>query len=201
MQIILSQKISLAKSQKRIGNNLDVINLLKEVIELNPNLLEAQIELDFTLWSDNQLFHQLELTTKLIHHCPENPYLYMLLGHIYKDKEYLVESSTSYNTAIFLSPNTVSFHHALAIFLKEYSDFEKALQEYIFAHFLDENNPELNNNIGMLYLLLGKYESSFYEYEWRKKKIIRYGERDFSQPLWQGEDLDGKILLIDYEQG
>lgn len=57
-------------------------------------------------------------------------------------------------------------------------------------------------NMSLLLLMLGEYELGWQLYEWRWKRTdFRVKERPMTRPLWRGEDLSGKTLLITEEQG
>ena len=52
------------------------------------------------------------------------------------------------------------------------------------------------------YLLeLGDFARGLPEYEWRWRRDGEMKPRDFAQPLWRGEDLAGKTMLLHAEQG
>jgi len=57
-------------------------------------------------------------------------------------------------------------------------------------------------NMSLLLLTLGEYELGWELYEWRWKRTdFRVKERPMARPMWRGEDLAGKTLLITEEQG
>jgi tetratricopeptide (TPR) repeat protein len=57
-------------------------------------------------------------------------------------------------------------------------------------------------NMSLLLLTLGEYELGWELYEWRWKRTdFRVKERPMARPMWRGEDLAGKALLITEEQG
>lgn len=64
--------------------------------------------------------------------------------------------------------------------------------DYADAHF----------NLAASLLLAGQFDEGWREYEWRwkqaKKKLLLRG---FSQPLWNGEDIGDRVLLLHAEQG
>jgi Flp pilus assembly protein TadD len=71
--------------------------------------------------------------------------------------------------------------------------FEKALRlkpDYGVAHW----------NHSMMMLLNGDFERGWPEYEWRWA-LHSMAARRFSQPLWDGSDLDGRTILVHAEQG
>jgi hypothetical protein len=52
----------------------------------------------------------------------------------------------------------------------------------------------------MLLLLTGDFEPGWREYEWRWK-TTRFPPRNFRQPVWCGEPLEGRAILLHTEQG
>ena len=57
-------------------------------------------------------------------------------------------------------------------------------------------------NKSLLLLLLGRYEEGWKLYEWRwRSRGLAYAARNFAEPLWGGEDLIGKTILLHAEQG
>lgn len=52
----------------------------------------------------------------------------------------------------------------------------------------------------MAYLVAGDFARGWPEYEWRRR-TKEFNARDFSQPPWEGGDLQGKTLLVYAEQG
>src|SRR5207248_2088482 len=48
----------------------------------------------------------------------------------------------------------------------------------------------------------GELESGFSEYEWRWRcPALAGGQRNFTQPMWDGGPLDGRTILLHAEQG
>ena len=64
----------------------------------------------------------------------------------------------------------------------------------------DPDNAELHRNLGVIYLLLGDYERGWREYRWRWK-MPGCKRPSMQAPVWQGEDLCGKTILLYPEQG
>jgi Tfp pilus assembly protein PilF len=76
------------------------------------------------------------------------------------------------------------------------ASYRKALQcdpEYVPAH----------ANLGLTLLLQGKYEEGFQEFDWRLKAKVKnfYHIEGFRAPMWKGEPLEEKTILIHAEQG
>ena len=50
--------------------------------------------------------------------------------------------------------------------------------------------------------MAGRFEEGWKEYEWRwKTKHLSGGARDFSAPLWNGEPIGDRVILLHAEQG
>lgn len=73
--------------------------------------------------------------------------------------------------------------------------FERVLE-------IDPTHPEGHHNLAVLMLLCGDFENGWNHYEWRwLAKEFPSERRNFTQPLWLGEALDGKTVLLYVEQG
>lgn len=77
--------------------------------------------------------------------------------------------------------------------LTRHSEATLILQKFI-ALFPDEWKPK--NMLGMQYLMLGDYRAGFHWLEHRKTK-----QKFLPSPTWQGENIEGKTLLIRCEEG
>lgn len=80
--------------------------------------------------------------------------------------------------------------------------YDEALAAYDTALSLLPNYGDAYWNKSLLLLLLGRYEEGWKLYEWRwRSRSLAHAERNFTQPLWKGEDLTGKVVLLHAEQG
>src|SRR5208283_1608123 len=55
-------------------------------------------------------------------------------------------------------------------------------------------------NQSLLLLLTGDFEHGWAEYQWRWK-TKDFQQREFSRPLWDGQPLKGRTILLHPEQG
>lgn len=73
--------------------------------------------------------------------------------------------------------------------------FERALE-------IKPDYADARYNLGIAQLLSGDFESGWMNYESRwLSSVPVFAERQFAMPLWKGEDLQGRSLLIHTEQG
>lgn len=99
------------------------------------------------------------------------------------------------------SPDDSRLHFNMAISLEQVARYEEALQHYAIVL---KSNPEhigTHNNLGLLMLRLKQFEAGWKHYEWRWLASQQNERQQFNVPLWQGEPLEGKSLLIWAEQG
>ncbi len=77
---------------------------------------------------------------------------------------------------------------------------EKGAEYYRQALTLNPNEAELHRNMGVIYLLQGRFEEGWQEYRWRWK--VGDLRRPTNQiPVWTGQELAGKRILLTAEQG
>ncbi len=88
----------------------------------------------------------------------------------------------------------------LAIVLQFSGRHDEALAEYERAIAIAPDHVGARFNRSLLFLLQGDYPRGWTEYEGRWK-LLEAKKPRFAQPEWQGEDLDGKTILLHSEQG
>jgi Flp pilus assembly protein TadD len=79
--------------------------------------------------------------------------------------------------------------------------FQKALRRYEQARDLNPQHPGTHFNLGITRLVMGDLDGGWPEWEWRWRSTLAPFKRDFAQPAWKGEELNGKRLLLYAEQG
>tara|TARA_R110002049_G_scaffold4601_3_gene31773 strand:- start:32734 stop:34167 length:1434 start_codon:yes stop_codon:yes gene_type:complete len=79
-------------------------------------------------------------------------------------------------------------------------EIERGLHWYQEALKVKPDDPELHRNLGVINLLLGEFEIGWPEYRWRWR-MPGMRRPQTNAPFWQGEQLDGKTVLLYPEQG
>jgi Flp pilus assembly protein TadD len=196
-----SQAMNTARALKSIGNFAESINAYRQAMALQPEAFETLNELGTILWEQGYLDEAVESAKKLVALNPNNPSGHMLMGHVSLERLDFDHCISAYQKAINFLPNHAELFNALGLAYKEMGDFKQAFALYNKALSIEPNNADIHNNRAILLLLMGNLEEGFKEYEWRKLKRERYGNRSFNQVEWRGEELSGKNLLIHHEQG
>ncbi|HXW23410.1 MAG TPA: tetratricopeptide repeat protein, partial [Xanthobacteraceae bacterium] len=106
----------------------------------------------------------------------------------------------SFARAVALKPGEAEAHHNLANALCELGRYDEALASCRRAIAADPAHAQANFTAAMLLLVQGKLREGFEQYEWRWK-LGTLVPRGFPVPLWNGEDIAGRTILLYGEQG
>lgn len=103
---------------------------------------------------------------------------------------------------IALAPAVADLHNNLGNALRDRGALAEATDAYRRAIALQPGFAQAHWNLAQLLLQLGEYEQGWAEYEWRWRRVdFTSPQRDFGQPVWRGEDIAGKTILVHAEQG
>lgn len=122
------------------------------------------------------------------------------LANALKDLYRLDEAIALHETLVAESPNDVQTRSNFACTIRNAGRFEDALTHLDHAQRLQPDDPRIQWERAQNLLYLGRYREAWpaYEARWRTGDLP---PRNFAFPLWQGEDLTGKTLLLHAEQG
>jgi len=113
-----------------------------------------------------------------------------------------IEALACYDRAIALQPSYPEAYSNRGATLWELKRHDEALASYDRAIAIQPEFPEAHWNAASLRLLTGDLQRGWEEYEWRwKYKTMALARRNFSQPQWGGEPIEGKTILLHSEQG
>ncbi len=118
------------------------------------------------------------------------------LGAALREMGRLDEAAEAIGKALELQPQLAGAHLNLAIIRTDQERFPEAIEGYLRAIAVKADFREAHWSLGMLHLLLGDMERGWPEYQWRPTLASR-----FAKPVWKGEELEGKTILLHVEQG
>jgi Tfp pilus assembly protein PilF len=124
------------------------------------------------------------------------------LGTVLQAQGRLDEAAASYERALDLKPNLAEVHTNLGNILHAQSKLEEAVASHQSALALKPELAEARYNLGLAQLLQGDFAPGWQNFEsrWQSKDFLT-PLRSYPQPLWTGENLAQKPLLIWGEQG
>ena len=111
-------------------------------------------------------------------------------------------AETAYRLAVLLEPGSVAANNNLGAAIMSQCRPEAAAVSYRRAVRLDPGSAEHHKNLGVCQLTAGNFEEGAREYEWRTRQAVWQWNRNCpGTPLWDGGQLDGKTILVHFEQG
>lgn len=133
---------------------------------------------------------------------PDNPMAHNNLGAQLRDMGRFDEALAAYDRALALRPDHVEALNNRGNALKMLKRTDEAMQSFDRALALRPNHVSALWNKALLALLIGDFAAGWPLYEWRWHRTgLRRHRRDFAQPQWRGEDIAGKRILLQAEQG
>ena len=131
---------------------------------------------------------------------PDLPDVLNNLGTAQHHAQRLEDAARTLNRALTRDPKDVGVLINLSNVLKDLGRFAEAETRIATALRLAPDDPRALYNHGLLMLLLGRFAAGWPGWEQR----FRAGaipDRGLTKPLWRGEALEGRTLLIHAEQG
>ncbi len=106
-----------------------------------------------------------------------------------------------YRRALEIDPDYVEAMSNLGNTLMDLNRYNEAMAHHRRAVQVQPDYADGHYNLSLALLSQGRLKEGWDEYEWRWRAKSRERRRDFPQPLWQGESLKGKTILVSAEQG
>jgi Flp pilus assembly protein TadD len=124
----------------------------------------------------------------------------MNLGIVLSDQGKFDEAMEWFLSAQQLQPNSIEILQNLAMNLTRQGRSPEAIAYYEQGLRLQPEHFETHVNLAYALLCGGDYERGWREYEWRWKSDKHPGYR-INRPLWNGEDIHDRTILLHTEQG
>ncbi|MEE2961626.1 MAG: tetratricopeptide repeat protein [Myxococcota bacterium] len=112
----------------------------------------------------------------------------------------LTKASQVLQHAVKLDSTNPHLLRNLAITHQQLGEVEKALALYERAHRLLPDHPETELGLGSLLLKVGNYDRGFTHYLARFK-LKKFDYKFLPLPIWEGQPLTGKTIVLTAEQG
>ncbi len=195
-------------------------DLLRRAIALNPNFAEAHGNWGGHLWRQGDLAGAKKSCMRAIELNPNLPGAHGNLGHVLFDEADYRGALDCYDHSLALKPDFVNpaatpqqvqlsanrvwqrgdLINAFGACRRAGVQFATA--EYCRALASKSNCVELLYYVGLMHLLQGDFAAGWHNYECRwQTKMLRNARRDFTQPQWFGESIEGVRILLHAEQG
>ena len=133
---------------------------------------------------------------------PDWPETHHGLGRLHLDRGAAEAAFACFARATELAPEWNVARHHLAVALQRLGRDDEAVAEYECLVDAGSTDWQTHNNLAFLLLRRGDFRRGFRELEWRFQTQGETPPRlNRHQPVWHGEPLDGRTLLLCEEQG
>jgi len=185
-----------------LQRNADALADFDRAIAIKPDFAEAYSNRGNVLRELNRREEALVSFARAIELKPAYDGSYNNRGNVLLDLNRHAEALADYDRALTLKPDNTDALVNRSNALGNLGRFAEAVESCERAIALKPDLAEAHWNKALTCLLLGDFERGWPAYEWRWRRSTETGRRDFSQPLWLGEQpLRGKTILLHAEQG
>jgi tetratricopeptide (TPR) repeat protein len=122
------------------------------------------------------------------------------LGNVLQNTGQFDAAMSSYASALRLAPENAEAYYNRGLLEKRLGKFKTAVDSFDRAITFRPAFFQPHWNKSFVCLLTGDFEEGWREYEWRLRGE-EHIQRPFVQPVWKGEDLNGRTILVHDEQG
>ena len=185
-----------------IGENEQAVEPLRRAVALQPDFTDAWGNMGGALANLGKRSEAIACYQRAIVLRPTSADFHYNLGLLLRAENQIESAIASYRRAISLQPNYAAARCNLAMAIGLLGQYDLAIAELRIAIKLNPDLAERILNLAMQLMLMGQWAEGWREFEWRWK-IPGFPEakRTFSQPQWDGSDLNGRRILIHTEQG
>jgi tetratricopeptide (TPR) repeat protein len=179
----------------------DAIAAYRHAIALRPRYPQALSNLANAFVEQRQPDDAIAAAQQAIAIHPAYAQARVNLGNALVDKDQLDDAIAAFRHAIALNPHLAEAHVNLGNALTAAGQLDSAIASYRQGIALKPDNAEAHLNLAMA-LLHVDMEQGWLEYDWRWKTRGNSSPISrFTQPLWDGSDLNRRTILIHTEQG
>jgi Flp pilus assembly protein TadD len=191
-----------ANALKNLGRNNEAVDAYRKAIRLKPDFAEAHNNLGIVHFEQARFKEAVAEGRIAVALRPDYADAYNNLANALREIDRVDEAASAYQQGIRLDPAGPESHRNLGVALVEKGTLAEAMAAYDQALRLNPDSPETRTNRSLLLLLKGDFKQGWREYEWRwRTPDFLASGREFPQPVWKGEELHGRRVLLHPEQG
>lgn len=193
---------NLGTAYRQLGQLPAAAAALGRALQLQPDLHEARINLSLVLFAQGQIDDAIRLAHIALESHPDDPDNFANLASFLRAMGDNEGARLCAEAAIGLDPGHPGAWQNLGALAHDAQHYDEAFACYQRALGTDRAHAGSHFNLALSALAIGNYTLGWEEYEWRRQLPWMIGHYPaFGLPLWQGEPLAGKTLLILAEQG
>lgn len=193
---------NLANTLVQLGVHASAVPLYDKAIQLEPDLAPSHHNRANCLTYLKQ-FDAAELSlNRALEIEPGDERVLNTLGNLRSTQGLEYGSAAAYRLAILMAPRYAPLYTNLANIYMNFGWSKEAILNYERGLVLEPKNPGVRYNLALAYLRAGNYRLGWRAYESRFGfNELSVKPRAFSQPLWKGDPIRKKRILLHAEQG
>jgi Flp pilus assembly protein TadD len=184
----------------RQGRAAEAEPIYRHAQQINPDDFRILTNLGLSLYDQNRVDEADECYRRAIEIEPNAFDSLMNLGLVRSDQGRFDEAKELLDAAYKLRPDSASVLQNYGINLGRQGRWREAIEQYEHGLRLEPDFPRLRMNLAYALLCLGDYRRGWQEHEWRLKWRDYPGVR-VNREYWNGEDFQGRTILLHGEQG
>jgi tetratricopeptide (TPR) repeat protein len=171
----------------------------RQALRYQPDYAEAHNNLGVALKGQGRLDQALACFRRALRLLPDAEVLNNL-GDVLREQGKFAKAVACLRQAVRLQPDHAAAHNNLGVSLEKQGYLEEALASYQQAVRLQPDYAQARLNRALVWLMTGRYEQGWPEYEWRWR-LKGYALSPCPLPRWDGSPLGGRTILLRAEQG
>jgi Flp pilus assembly protein TadD len=197
----LPQIMAQAMAYFRAGRMAEAEMLYRQVLAGQPNHLEALNMAGVVALQTGRYEAALELFESAIRLSPRFAPALSNLGNALRNMGRPTDAMSAYRRALTINPYLPETLSNMGAALADIGHFKEAIDFYQRALNVKADLPQTRWNCGIAMLTLGDFERGWPLFEWRRRCPEAGVLLNPPLPMWNGENLQGKRILIHSEQG
>jgi Flp pilus assembly protein TadD len=198
--IFFEAVFNLAVLLQEMGQGEEAIACYQQALHLKPDYAPAWGNLGAALRDAGRNRDAINCYRQALRCRPGAPDVLNNLGNALRAQDEPIAAIACFRAALRRSPANAGIQANLGSVLREVGRLDEAVETLERAIQLQPDYAEAHWDLAFARLLQGDFTSGFAEYEWRWRRTD-FPPRHFTAPLWRGENLAGRTLLVHAEQG
>lgn len=194
--------LAYADALAQAGNRKHAVDAYRRLLAFHPTIAPAWNNLGVCLQQEGELSEAIAAFERAATLDATNAAVLNNFGFALSEYGVRARAAEILRRAIALDPGLAEAHNNMGNILRTEDDREGARRSYEAAIRCRPEFPEPHWNLAQLLLQDGEFGRGWEEYEWRwRRPDFTSPRREFSRPLWDGGDVQGKTVLVHAEQG
>jgi len=191
---------NLGVARRSQGRLEDAAQCWRRALDLRPGLAEARNNLGSALLELGQAAEAIEQHRRVLLDNPRSLTALVNLGNALRQTGEPEQAEANYQHALAIQPGDPTVLANLALVQQDRGHLPEAEATLRQALAASPDHAEAQRSLGMLLLLQGRFAEGWNAYAWRWR-TQRQQRRNFGCPTWQGEEVQGKTVILHAEQG